>query len=463
MTAPAQPPGGVPALADNPDFIFNAPAAELSALALTTPIDPLFFLALDILRLRGEMAALAELRRNLDQEDEAIERRMAAARACGDARGAVDLIQAGGAFSLIPDVLMAAREADNPGPLLELCVRQGGLRSWYGAIAGFHALLDELTRSGSAERAAGLDILPWGREDLARSDAPRKPVRIAGILKVHNEGGRVLRTVRAMLAFCDDVVVWDHASDDGALDEVEAGLGADRARVEIHRSAAADFHEQTIYDGLFRFARARGATHLCHFDADEILETQFPVERLRHVAARLQPGEVASVQLLQLVGTEGAYLDYSRQTGLSVSHHFLPFWRDFLYADDGTSLHAPMALHVPWIPQEALRRRAFLDPAQIVNLHADKLDLAAAKVKNDWYKAKELVLHGFPFEKLLFRYLFYGLGFAFAEGHTSRRRPADTAMDAEIERRRDAEKRRDLRQWLPQIKLPHERWLFFFR
>jgi hypothetical protein len=450
-------------LKKNDGFIFDAPADELFQLALMTTAEPLFLLVLNALRLRRETAALEALRRELDDEDEPIERRVATARACGDARGAIELAMKGGVFSLVPDVIATAREAGTLQPVLDLCMGKQALRSWYEPIAQFHALLEELTRAMPPQYGSALDILPWGHADLGRpADTVPKPFRLAGIIKVHNEGRRVLRTVRQLLEFCDDVVVWDHASTDGSLDELEAALGADRCRVDIHRSSAARFQEHLIYDGLFERSRARGATHVCHFDADEILVAQFPLARLRDIAARLLPGEAAAIQRRQLIGGTGAYLDFSRESSLAGAQFFLPIWKDFLYADTGQGTHASMVLHVPMFPQGGLRRRAFLDPAQIVNLHMDMHDLDFGKVKSDWYKAKELVLHRLSMDQVLFRYMFHALTYAFADGRMTPGTPVDAQMDAGIERQRVAEKRRELAQWLGQVQRPDERWLFFF-
>jgi hypothetical protein len=461
------PPGGSglaeAILRRNDRFIFEAPADELFQLALMTTVEPLFLLVLNALRLRRENSVLEALRREIDVDDEPVARRVAVARACGDARGAIDRIMQGGVFPMVPDIIAAAREADTLAPILDLCMRKRTLRSWYEPIAQFHAALEELTRTMPADYGTGLDVLRWGHSDLScPAEAVPRSFRLAGIIKVHNEGQRVQRTVRQLLEFCDDVVVWDHASTDGSLDELEAMLGPDRARVDIHRSVASQFQEHLIYDGLFERSRAREATHVIHYDADEILAAQFPLARLRDIAARLMPGEAAAIQRRQLVGGSGKFLDFSRESSLAGSHFFVPIWKDFIYADDGQGLHTPMVLHVPMFPQGRLKRRAFLDPAQIVNLHMDMPELEFGKIKSDWYKAKELVLHHLPQEQLLYRYMFYALTYAFSEGRLSDGAPVAAQIDADIERYRVAEKRRELAQWLGKIQLPDERWLFFF-
>ncbi len=358
---------------------------------------------------------------------------------------------------MVPDLIMAARDAGSLPPLLDYCVKKKNLQSWYLPIPGLHALLDQLTRSAPAGVRAGLDILP------ARHDgAPRRAaIRIAGIVKVHNEGERVVRTVGSMLAFCDHVVLWDHGSDDGSIDALERAMHAERSRLEVIRSTTPEYNERIIYDGLFARARAKGATHICHFDADEVLAVTLPPERLREVAAGLEPGDTACVELVQLVGTQGEYIDYANTRGWAASHYYLPHWRDFLFADDGRTLHAQAHLHGGWLPHGSPRRRLFVDPAHAVNFHMDKADAVAARIKNDWYKAKELVLHGFPVEKLVYRYMFYALTYAYLTNYLGTRPATGPTMDAAIEARRTAEKAVELQRWLSNIKLPLEKWLFF--
>lgn len=447
-----------PKLEINPDFILHAPAAALVNFALTTPIDALFYLVLDTLVMRGERAALAELKSEVADEDESIDRRFALIRACGDPAAALDLVgRRGGVVEMVPDLIVAARDAGALPALLDYCAEKKSLQSWYLPNVGLHALLEQLTRAAPADLRARMAMLP---ATDARAPAV-KAVRVAGIVKVHNEGARVARTVRSMLEFCDRVVLWDHASDDGSIDDLERAMRDGRDRLEVIRSTATDYNERIIYDGLFARARAGGATHICHFDADEILASTLTPAQLREEAAGLAPGDAACVELIQLVGTEGTYIDYAGAGGCAVSQHYLPQWRDFLFADDGRSVHAQAPLHGGWLPEGTLRRRRFIDPEVAVNFHMDKPDRATAQLKNDWYKAKELVLHRFPVEKLVYRYMFYALTYAYLDKNTGTRAPTGPTMDAAIEATRTAEKAADLRQWLGAIRTPLEKWLFF--
>lgn len=451
-------------LKPNPDFIFTASGKELISFALTTPLDSLFYLCLNILRVRGDAPALAEVRQRVEADEESLDRRFAVARACNDASGALDLVtREGGVIAMVPDLIMASHQACRLPPLLNYCVEKQSLQSWYRPIAGFHALLNELTRSAPGELRAKLDILPREYGDLTDDVNPEtKKIRLTGIAKVHNEGRRVLRVVQSMLDFCDDVVLWDHRSDDGSIDDLERLPRAERNRLEVIRSTSPEYNERIIYDELFSRARQRKATHICHFDADEILSCKFSKTRLRQVAARLHPGDVASIELVQLVGAQGDYIDYSNANGLAASQYYLPQWRDFLFADDGHALHAQTHLHGGWLPNASLKRRTFLDPAQVVNFHMDKPDANTAKIKNDWYKAKELVLHRFPVEKLIYRYMFYALTYEFMSTSLGRRPPVDARIDAETESKRTDEKQVELRHWLTEIKAPLEKWLFFY-
>jgi len=447
------------AMKRNPDFIFDTADDALAQYALTTPYDPLFYLCLDILRLRGCEAILAEIRRAADTEEESLGRRFAIARACGDSAGALAIVEReGGVIALVPDLILAAREANRLGPLLDYCIDRRTLTSWYRNGTGVHALLDELTAERPAQERALLDLMPRYR---AESVSSRRKVHLTGIAKVHNEGRRVRRLVESLLAFCDDVIVWDHRSDDGSLDALDTAMPGARARFSIIRSSAPDYDEKMIYDGLFAAARQRGATHICQFDADEILALGIDPAGLRDVAARLEPGDIAAIQLLQFVGTAGDFIDFAKLGALAVAQYFLPQWREFIYADEGRLQHAPSALHCSWIPQDAAKRRTFLDPSQAKLLHMDKTDPEAGHVKSDWYKAKELLLHNLDVERLVSRYMFHALPYAFLERCLTRGPAVDCSIDVEVEAKRTAEKRRELEHWLTQIKLPLEKWLFY--
>ena len=447
----------------NPDCIFTTTSDELVRFALTTPYDGLFFLTLNILRTREDNAALARLSALVTENEESLDRRFAMARACNDARGAMDLLdRESGVISMVPDLIMAARDADCIAPVLNFCAEKDALQSWFRPIVGFHALLEQLTRAAPPDLRARLDILP--PEILRGAPASRAngaPFRLAGIAKVHNEGPRVSRTVQCMLDICDDVVLWDHCSDDGSIDDLESLPQTQRKRLQVIRSTTSEYNEAIIYDELFARARASGATHICHYDADEILAPALTRERVRDIAARLAPGDAASFERIQLVGTEGGFIDYANVNGLAASQYYLPPWRDFLFADDGKSVHAHAHIHGGWLPEGSLRRRVFLDPAREVNFHMDMPDEASARVKNDWYKAKELLLHKFPVEKLVYRYMFFALSYAYMEKSLGRREVVGAEMDAVIEARRTAEKEQELQRWLSDIKSPLEKWLFF--
>ena len=133
-------------LQTNPDCILSAPTAELVNFARTTPLDALFYLVLNTLCMRGDTAALQEIRRNVTDDDESLDRRFAAIRACGDPAAALDLVaREGGVLAMVPDLIVAAREAGRVMPLLEYCMQRKALPSWYKPIAGLHALLAQLT------------------------------------------------------------------------------------------------------------------------------------------------------------------------------------------------------------------------------------------------------------------------------------------------------------------------------
>jgi len=226
---------------------------------------------------------------------------------------------------------------------------------------------------------------------------------LAGITRVRNEGGLVSACVGNMLKFCDFVLLFDHNSDDGAPEEAQSRFGA--SRVEILRQPDMGlFDEKRVNDHLFARAREKKATHMVLIEADEQASPDLADPALvRDYARSLAPGEVLTVPYPQ--AWEGGFVDYRRFENLNECVRFLPPFRDFLYCDDGKSLHRKMMLHNPWLPEARPARRHFIDDPALCNIHFEKANSLNGMLKNDLYILRELYHFSTPLPTVLARYL----------------------------------------------------------
>jgi Glycosyl transferase family 2 len=94
-------------------------------------------------------------------------------------------------------------------------------------------------------------------------------MKLIGLMPVRNEDWVIGLTARVALMWCDELVILNHASDEGAV--MLDILHESPARVQITDEHDEQWKEMEHRQKMLRIARANGATHIAIIDADELL------------------------------------------------------------------------------------------------------------------------------------------------------------------------------------------------
>lgn len=91
------------------------------------------------------------------------------------------------------------------------------------------------------------------------------------LMPVRNEDWIVGLTARAVLMWCDRLIVLDHASTDQTPEILDAVVRESKGRVQVVRDEDPTWREMHHRQQLLTIARSYGATHIAMVDADEIV------------------------------------------------------------------------------------------------------------------------------------------------------------------------------------------------
>jgi len=105
-------------------------------------------------------------------------------------------------------------------------------------------------------------------------------VKIVAIMPCRNEGWILGPSLRALLAWADDVIVLNHASTDESARILEEVRDEFRDRVFVLYEPDPTWYEMAHRQRLLGVARSRGASHVAIVDADEVLSGNL-VNRIR--------------------------------------------------------------------------------------------------------------------------------------------------------------------------------------
>ena len=142
-----------------------------------------------------------------------------------------------------------------------------------------------------------------GQEVQVPQNIPVSPAgKIVGIMPVRNEDWCLELTLRGALAWCDAIVVLDHASTDNSY-AIIRGISAEQpGRVfAIHESNPA-WDEMRHRQMLLEAARGVGATHIAMIDADEALSAPIAAH-IRQAILNLPDKTVLQVPWIILRGS----------------------------------------------------------------------------------------------------------------------------------------------------------------
>ena len=133
-------------------------------------------------------------------------------------------------------------------------------------------------------------------------------MKLVGILPVRNEAWILGLSARVALAWCDELVILDHASTDTSRWIVDAIAAENYAADRIARLAVRDgqWDEMTHREMMLQVARKRKATHIIIIDADEILTANLlPI--IRDAVIAMPSGFIMSLPGYNLRGSLDRY------------------------------------------------------------------------------------------------------------------------------------------------------------
>ena len=125
--------------------------------------------------------------------------------------------------------------------------------------------------------------------------------KITAILPVRNEDWVIGLSIRALLLWCDEVIAFNHRSDDRTLDILHEIQGED-PRLIYFSGTDPTWHEMKDRQRLLECARERKATHIVTIDADEVV-TGTLLSSMREVVLGTPTGRILQLPWLQLRGS----------------------------------------------------------------------------------------------------------------------------------------------------------------
>ena len=146
-----------------------------------------------------------------------------------------------------------------------------------------------------------------GQEVQVPQNIPVSPAgKIVGIMPVRNEDWCLELTLRGALAWCDAIVVLDHASTDNCRPSYTISLTNNQGRLRrLHEDNPA-WDEMRHRQSLLEAARELGATHIAMIDADEALSAPIAAH-IRQAILNLPDKTVLQVPWIILRGSLNRY------------------------------------------------------------------------------------------------------------------------------------------------------------
>lgn len=140
-------------------------------------------------------------------------------------------------------------------------------------------------------------------------------MKLVAICPVRNEDWILALSLRALLLWCDEVVVGLHACTDGSANIARDIAGEYSGRVHIFEFPDGTWQEMAHRQFLLSIARNQGATHIVMVDADEVLTGNlldpigpFQAPWIKRICQALDPGTVLQLPWLALPRTLERYI-----------------------------------------------------------------------------------------------------------------------------------------------------------
>lgn len=148
-------------------------------------------------------------------------------------------------------------------------------------------------------------------------------IKLQAYMVIHNELDRYLKPcLESLLAFCDEVAIWDDGSTDGTWEALEA-LYPDEDRLRFRRDDTNAFfdHEGALRQKALDWALETNPTHVLAIDADELV---LEGPKLRQ---QLGQGRAFSLCMREVWNVKSEFLEI-RQDGGWCEHPVPILWKN---------------------------------------------------------------------------------------------------------------------------------------
>ena len=205
-------------------------------------------------------------------------------------------------------------------------------------------------------------------------------MKIVALLPFKNEERMLPVYLSSITPVVDEIIAIDDGSTDASRDIMEKAGAIVYSSEEKEVSGWA---EHSIRQKLIHLGRKHGGTHFVCLDADEAFTAPF-AENAKELIASLKPGHKLSMQWLALWKSPYHY----RQDESVWSNNY----KDFVYCDDGSSLHDYAFLGVGRTPgNNSVDTLVKVQPHQGAVLHFQFVFWREFQLKQAWYRCSELI------------------------------------------------------------------------
>lgn len=211
-------------------------------------------------------------------------------------------------------------------------------------------------------------------------------MKLIAIMPARNEDWVLGLTARAVLMWCDKLIVYNHASTDGTERIIADLHGEFPGRVGDIADLDVCWREMAHRQALLSAARDEGATHIAYIDADEILSGGLLPSIRQHIE-RLPVGHMLSLPWLQLRGS----IDQVMCSGMWASQIASAAFRDepnlHWAARNGYDFHQRQPMGRAWTQLEPLGRHRRGEGL----MHLQFLSERRLRAKQALYKMQEVI------------------------------------------------------------------------
>ncbi len=181
-------------------------------------------------------------------------------------------------------------------------------------------------------------------------------MKLVCTMAARNEDWVLGLSARAVLLWCDQIIILDHASTDRTFDIAQTLQNEyGRERVDIYPISDPEWNEMEHRQFMLDMARLRGATHIVYVDADEVLTSNL-LPRIRDLVECVQPCSILSLPWLSMRGSIHRFETSGPWGTCDASVAFQDDPRYHWAARDGYHFHQRHPMGLPFVAFKPLHR-----------------------------------------------------------------------------------------------------------